>query len=339
MPPELPLLLVKFALLAITIVVAGTYLSHFADAVADLTGVGRTLGGLLLLASATSLPELAVDCQAAAMGEADIAVGAVLGSSIFNLLILGVLDLLFCRSGTRIISPGSAAHALSAVGTILLSSIVLAFIALKQFDLELMNVGLGTLLAFLFYIFCLRLVYLDQLERTESEEEEAGVSMTMRTALIGYVTTTAVILIAAAYMAPVAKDLAVVTKLGGTFIGSTLVALTTSLPEVVTTTVAIRMGAYDMAVGNILGSNLFNMAILFPVDLFYRTGSKSLLRDAELSNLVTGSAVVVVTSVMLLALLGPKAHRRSVFNPGPGLVVFIAFAAFVALYYLTPAAL
>ena len=126
-----------------------------------LTGLGRTLGGLVLLASATSLPELSVDCKAAVIGAADMAVGAVLGSSIFNLLILGVLDLCHGRRD-RIMSPVSAGHALSAISTIILTSIVMAFIVLKELPLEWMSVGLGTVLVFLFYVASLRLIYLDQ---------------------------------------------------------------------------------------------------------------------------------------------------------------------------------
>ena len=153
----IPKLLLTFIALSAVIVVAGTYLSKYADAIAAITGLGRTLGGLVLLASATSLPELAVDCKAATIGAADLAVGAVLGSSIFNLLIIGALDLCQGRRN-RILSPVSASHALSAICTILLSAIVMCFILLKDFPLQWMSVGLGSLLAFLFYLASLRLI-------------------------------------------------------------------------------------------------------------------------------------------------------------------------------------
>lgn len=296
MLPELLPLCAKFLGLSVVIVVAGTFLSRFADILAERTGVGHTLGGMLLLASATSLPELSVDCKAALIGEPDIAVGAVLGSSIFNLLILGVLDLVVVRR-ERIISPLSSNHVLPAVTTVILSAVVVGFIAL-ELPLQFYTFGLGTFLAFAIYLFCLRLIYRENSEKAPDEvPAEASQGMGVWPATLGYLTTTLVILLAAGLLAPTAERLAVLTNLGGTFIGTTFVALTTSLPELVTTFAAIRMGAFDMAVGNILGSNAFNMAILFPVDLFYTSGTKSLLRDAEISNAVTGTAVIVISTL------------------------------------------
>ena len=332
-------LLLWFIGLSAVVVVAGTYLSRFADVLAERTGVGHTMGGMLLLASATSLPELAVDCKAALIGQPDIAVGAVLGSSIFNLLILGTLDLLLVRRD-RIISPRSSSHLLPAVTTVLLSAIVVAFIVL-DLPLQIGAIGLGTLLAFLFYLFCLRMIYIEQMtgERESDDLSDDTNAMSTPIATAGYLASTIVILLSASALAPTAEELAKVTNLGGTFIGSTLIALTTSLPELVTTFAAIRLGAFDMAFGNILGSNAFNVAILFPVDWFYTSGTKSLLRDAETSNALTGSAVIIVTSIVIMALIFRPRRRNRWLDPGPVMVVVLAAVSFVILYYLTPRAL
>ena len=330
-------LLLWFVGLSAVVVVAGTYLSRFADVLAERTGVGHTMGGMLLLASATSLPELAVDCKAALIGQPDIAVGAVLGSSIFNLLILGTLDLLIVRR-ERIISPLSSDHVLPAVTTVVLSAIVVGFIVL-DLPLQIGAIGLGTLLAFLCYLFCLRMIYIEQMMGASDDDHAEVSGMSTPKATAGYLVSTVVILLAAGSLAPTAEKLAEITNLGGTFIGSTLIALTTSLPELVTTFAAIRLGAFDMAVGNILGSNAFNVAILFPVDWFYTSGTKSLLRDAEISNAVTGSAVIVVTCVVIMALIFRPRRRNRWLDPGPLMVVVLAAAAFVILYYLTPRAL
>jgi cation:H+ antiporter len=94
------------------------------------------------------------------------------------------------------------------------------------------------------------------------------------------------------------------------------------------------MGAFDLAVGNVLGSNAFNMAILFPVDIFYRQGS--LLKDVDTSHAITGSAVIVITGIVCLGLLYRPKKRYWLIEPDAGLVVLLAIAAFVALYYLIP---
>ena len=116
-------LALQFVVLAIIIIAAGTLLALSADRIGEQTDLGGTLAGFLLLAAATSLPELVVDCNAASIGAADLAVGDLLGSSIFNLLILGVIDLLH-RRPVRILSSVSAAHALSAITSIVLTGIV-----------------------------------------------------------------------------------------------------------------------------------------------------------------------------------------------------------------------
>jgi Ca2+/Na+ antiporter len=87
------LTILQFVVSAAVIVIAGTYLTRYADAIADLTGLGRLLVGSILLAGATSFPELSVDLSAVRLGEVDMAVGNLIGSSLFNLLILGILDL------------------------------------------------------------------------------------------------------------------------------------------------------------------------------------------------------------------------------------------------------
>lgn len=96
------------------------------------------------------------------------------------------------------------------------------------------------------------------------------------------------------------------------------------------------MGAFDLAVGNVLGSNAFNMAILFPVDLFYQRGS--ILRDAEIHNAVTASAVILLTGILTLGLLYRPKRRYCLVEPDATLLVVLSVAVFVALYLLTPAA-
>jgi cation:H+ antiporter len=133
------MLVLQFAILALLIVGAGTLLCRTADEIGRLTSLGRTLAGFFLLAGATSLPELAIDCNAALIEAADLALGDLLGSSIFNLIILGVIDLTH-RNSVRILSPISAAHALSATASIVLTGLVLVSI-MPPNDPEFLRVG------------------------------------------------------------------------------------------------------------------------------------------------------------------------------------------------------
>lgn len=113
----------EFVALSAVVAAAGVVLARAADRIAEVTGLGRLLVGSVLLAAATSLPELSVDVAAVRRGMADLATGDLLGSSLVNLLILAVLDLVQ-RSGRKMLSREAASHALSATLSIVLTALV-----------------------------------------------------------------------------------------------------------------------------------------------------------------------------------------------------------------------
>jgi len=330
------ILVLKFALLAAAIIVAGSYLAKFADVIGERTPLGHTLAGLVLLAMATSLPELAVDCSAAAMGVPDLAVGDLLGSSLLNLIILAALDLAFYTKG-RMLSRMAAAHSLSAVMSLILTTIALLFLQLK-IDWGL-RIGPGTVTILITYALLLRLVYFDQRFAAQQEspatrkhaiQRNTDGDISLRRAVIGYVIATAVIFLVGPLLARTADELARTTGLGQTFVGTTLVALCTSLPEMVTTMSALRMGNVNMAVGNIFGSNSFNMTILFGVDVFY---DKPLLANVSSTHAITAAGVILVTLVATAGLLYRAEKRYWLLEPDAALVLLLALGALGLVYY------
>ncbi|UUO07327.1 hypothetical protein M4951_03225 [Blastopirellula sp. J2-11] len=341
---ELLTLFGQFVGLAAVIVFAGSFMTKAADVIGEKSGLGSSLAGLVLLAAATSLPEFAININAVQLPDytngVDLAMGNILGSSLFNLLILGIIDLAF-RSKQRMFSSVSAAHALSALASIALTSILLLFLILHKqsldFSLSAAHIGFGSIGIGLFYFFSLRLIYLDQQVAAQLEapliEEAAEIKMSLARAIVTYLIATVVIFVAARYLSIVADRVAVVTGLGGTFVGSTFLALTTSLPELVTTIVAVRMGASDMAIGNILGSNAFNIAIILPVDAFYTRGA--ILQDANIVHAFTAAAVIFVTCVATMGILYRAEKRFWLVEPDALLVVILVLASLWMIYRLT----
>lgn len=327
----------QFFLSAVVIVVAGTFLTRFADAIADLTKLGKLMVGSIFLAGATSLPELTVDVSAARMGLADVAVGDLLGSSLFNLLILGILDLSH-RSRGRLLSRVSAAHALSATMSIALTALVGVWIVMA-FDFTIVGVGIGSVTVLIAYVLGFRLVYYDQqmaAKQTGGQAEPVLVPagrLTLRQAVAGYVVAAAVIFIAGPFLANAAGRLAELTGLGDTFVGTTLVALSTSLPELATTLTALRGGAFDLALGNIFGSNCFNMMLVVPVDMAY---PGALLGAAAKTHMITCLATILVTSVAVLGQLYRIEQRLRFVEPDALLVILLVLASLLAVYYIGP---
>ena len=325
----------KFILAALVIVGAGTLLTRYADAIADLTKLGRLLVGSVFLAAATSLPELAVDVSAARLHLPDIAVGDLFGSSLFNLLILAVLDLTHhCRG--RMLSRASAAHALSATTSIALMAVAgIAIFTALPFTVG--PLGVGSLVILAAYLLGMRLTYYDQ--QFAARQVEGGPpnvlvpakTVTLRRAIVGYLVAAGVILVTAPMLAGAADELAEKTGLGRTFIGTTMVALSTSLPELVTTLTAVRLGAFDLALGNIFGRNAFNMMLLVPVDLAY---SGSLLAEVSRKHVLTCFAGILITAVAVLGQLYRVESRIRLLEPDAWLVIVLVFGTLGLIYYL-----
>lgn len=327
-----------FLALSAVVVTAGTYLARFGDALGEHLRLGRTLAGMLLLATATSLPELAVDASAAWLGAADLVIGDLMGSCLFNLLILAVLDMLY-RSGGGMLSRKSAAHSLSAVSCIALTGTAVFFLLLgERADWGAFRLGPGSVAIVVVYAACARLIFFDQQYQLDHAEPEGGDSaerpmaqMTFRQVLAGYLGSAAAILAAAPFLANTADELASRTGLGGTFFGTVFVALATSLPEISSCRAAVRIGAFDLAVGNIFGSNSFNILILAAVDVFY---GGHLLASGSATHAVTGLAVILITSAVTLGLLYQAERRLWFIEYDAALVVLLTLSAFGLVYWL-----
>lgn len=327
----------QFLIAALVIIVAGSALTQFGDIIADRTKLNGMLVGGILIAGATSLPELAVDFHAVRIGAPDLAVGDLLGSSLFNLLILGVLDLTH-HSGGRMLSEKAARHALAASLSIALTAIAALFIFIGPLlpDAVFLRFGPGSVALTAAYVLGIRLLYLQRREREEPTEEVASWipcvhRLGLRGAIVGYIVTAAVILAAAPVLARAGDDLAQRSGLGGTFFGSTFVALCTSLPEMVTTFTAVRMKAFDMAIGNILGSNCFNMAILVPLDL---ADAGPLLSTVSRTHIYTALCVIVVTAVVVLSQLYRVEKKKRILEPDALATIALILAALTGLYFV-----
>lgn len=345
----------QFLACALVIVVAGSYLAKFGDQIAEITGLGRLVIGSVLLAGATSLPELTVDITAVRHGWQDLAIGDLLGSCLMNLLILAVLDLIF-RSKSKMLSREAAGHALSGTMSIALIALVGAGIAANQYYpqgtfLRLSLAGWGILAA---YILGVRMVFLDQRisARTTEEMLSAEASSGKLTAqqltelpasvqpghtdhgplwkpLAGFAVAALAIVLAGPWLAEAANAIAKQTGLGQSFVGTIFVALSTSLPEFVASFTALRMGATDMAVGNVFGSNTFNMAMIAPLDFF---SDKPILGAVSQGNLISCLAAVVVTTIAIMGQLYSIEKRRRLIEPDATLMLVVIAAAFYLVY-------
>jgi cation:H+ antiporter len=330
-------LAVQFLVLATVVACAGVVLTRAADAIAQRTGLGRLLVGSIALAAATSLPELSVDIAAVRAGHADLAAGDLFGSSLMNLLILAGIDL--CRrNGRKMLSREAASHALSATLSIALTALAGCAVvtAGRVPTTELLRIGGWSWAILIAYLLGVRMLFIDQRisahVATETTKEGTIRAGPLRQSLVFFTAAAGVLVVAGPRLAEAADALSDRTGLGGTFVGTTLVALTTSLPELVASLAAVRLGALDLAIGNALGSNAFNMILFVPLDAVH---SGSFFQALSPSHAVTAFAVVIATSIAVLGQLYHVERRLPLIEPDALLVILVIIGALGLVFHLS----
>ena len=293
-----------FIACAAVIIYSGTKLSYYGDKISDLTGMGKAWVGLILMASVTSLPELITGISSVAIVKApDLAAGDIFGSCVFNLLILSVLD---ARNKKPLFSLVKSSHIVAAIFGIILLMVGGMAIYLANEIPTVLWISSFTFILFAIYLVAVWGIFkYEHAALIESSpsivEHSVSRSADLKIAIGAYAMNALIVIGAAVFLPYFGEHIAAHTGLGNTFFGTLFIAAATSLPELVVSLAALRMGALDMAVGNLLGSNVFNMFILGIDDVFYREGS--LFKSISSSHLLSVFITIIMTAVVGLGLL------------------------------------
>ena len=331
----------KFLACLVIILFAGTKLARYGDAIAEKTGLGGIWIGLVLLAAITSIPELVTGVSSAALvGLPDLALGTLLGSCTLNLAILVLLDILY--QPAPILSKVSPRHMASAGFGILLIALAAGsiFAGERLSGLALGWVGIPSIVILILYLVVMRQMF--RFERSHQSPPLQAAPLQYkeihtRTVYFRFALAAAAVIGAGIWMSFIGGEIAEATGWEASFVGSLFLAISTSMPELVVTVAALRLGAIDMAVADILGSNMFNIAIILPVDLFYVQGSilsqpRSLVSGAHLIT----AAVAVVMSLLVIVGLRFRQKRKTFIviswytPPLIGLYIFGAYMLFTS---------
>jgi cation:H+ antiporter len=326
---------VKFVVCLAIILFAGTKLARYGDVIAERTGLGRLWIGLVLLAFITSIPELTTGISAVALVKVpDLAMGTLMGSCIFNLLILAVVDVVHRR--TPVLSDARMGHIRSSVAGILLIGFtaITIFVGVKFSGLSLGWLGVPSIIIIVVYLVAVRLMFVSERKRrsvSPSDEPWQYGDLSMRTVWFKFGLAAAAVIGAGIWLAYIGDEIDQVTGLGASFVGSLFLAFTTSVPELALSVAAVRLGAVDLAVADVLGANMINIAKIFILDLFYTEGS--LIAAVSNSHIMTAIVAVVMTIIVIFALLFRRRRKTFVFISWYGvlliaLYVFGAYALF-----------
>lgn len=331
--------LLLFGICACFVWVAGARLAYLADTIADRYALAKTLMGLLFLSLATSLPEVATTLTAATQQSRDLVLNNLFGGIALQTAILAMSD--FWARGAITNYPRKANHALEATLLVLLMAVTLVFIQLGE-SYSVNEIGLGSLMIGLGYVGSIWL-----LRRYDETSDwvpvdlpnsdplpfpaPTGLAKASKTSLLAQaITASMAILFFGLLLVVFADRIATQSGLGTSFIGVTLLAAATSLPELTTSITAVRIGAYTMAISNIFGSNLIMLVLVLPADVLYRQGP--ILQAPSPTVSLSLAFGIIVTAIYLTGLIVRRKPRLGAIGLD-SIFVLAVFVASLLTYY------
>lgn len=307
--------MIIFGIATLAIVAAGSRLAGLADELADRTGMGEALFGVLLLAGITSLPDLAATLSAAIDARPDLAMSNVMGSMAVNLAFLGIADIVYRKANLEHAAASPVNLMLAGLLIVLLTLPLLAIVT--PWTIE-WNVHPVTFVIVVAYLFGLHLVHRTQAKpmwfprltrQTVPDVPPRQYYDSLMTTWLGFIVLSVLTCVAGWILMEAAKVIADQTGLSDTLVGGLLTALVTSAPELVTTIAAIRYGALTLAVSNIFGTNCFNMLVVAAADAAYPYGS--IYHDMAPVQMTWGLVSILMTGILLLGMV-----RRETYGIG-----------------------
>ncbi|RLB54874.1 MAG: sodium:calcium antiporter [Deltaproteobacteria bacterium] len=321
-----------FVLSATILLVAGVRLARVVDLLADRTGIGEAVAGAVLLGATTSLPGLITTIVGALAGEASFAVSNALGGIAAQTMFLALADLSYRRANLE--------HAAASVPNILQAIVLiglcgLVFVGVTTPHLSAFGVHAVTPLLPIVYLYGLHLArrshdapmwrpHRTRDTRTD-EPDRRSRAHPLPQLWIRFAGMAAVVAITGVAVGHAGLSIVAETSMRGSVVGGLLTSVITSLPELVTVFAAVRIGALTLAVGDIIGGNVFDVLFIFAADLAYR--------EAPVYGAVdTGTLFLLALTVVMTAMLAAGLVYRERKGIGfEGISLLVLYAAGVVV--------
>ncbi|WP_363351600.1 sodium:calcium antiporter [Methylocystis echinoides] len=330
-----------FLVAAVVIAFAGTKLARIADALADRTGMGEIIAGALFVGASTSLPGEMTSITTAAQGAPSIAIGNALGGLTVQTMFLAVADLAYRRAN---LEHAAASVTGLAQGVLLVTMLTIPLIASVYPAVTVWGVHPASLLIVLSYGFGLRLLSRIQRQpmwhpvKTEetrpslSKDERGPGSISTQSLWVRFAAYALVTAACGYAIGEAAIWIVANTGFSESIVGTVLAAVANSLPELVTAIAAVRIGAVNLAVGDVIGGNAFEVLFLSAADLFQ---SGSIYHFFTPSDQATALIAILMTGVLLLGML--RREKAGIARIGfESALVLLLYVCSVGLVFLAP---
>ncbi len=312
---------------AVAVVFLGVQLAKYGDALASLTGWGRLFVGSILVALATSLPELSNNITAVQIDNPQLALGNVVGANMINMFTMAMVALVF--GGKRFLQRVAPEQGYLIMLAAILTGLAVLFAGVKN-GVNVWQIGLSSIILLVVYVAGMWIVYRRRpAGGGDEEEEDPGMTLSRAWLMFGLVSVG--VIIAGVFLAQSVDRVADLTGISSGVLGILAVSIVTTMPEASATVAAARMGAADLGVAGLYGSCVFNVTILSFADPFYRKGI--VLNHPEPEHFVAGIFAVVLILFGGLMLWGRNRLPQPVLVAGLALMAsaYIVGAVWVAL--------
>ena len=310
--------LILFLFLAGLTVFLSFRLSYYADLLNKTTNISGVFIGGILLAGITSLPELVTCLSSIFLNNPYLAIGDILGSNFFNIAMMCFFDILFIK--TMFYNYTKNRYYLIYVLLIFNYLIMYLFMG-GTFNLEIFNIGLPSFIIIITYIFYLK--------NAKEEETKKEVITTQEHVLLKFFLVGLFMVIVSILLTLVVNLIAGKNpNVASSFIGAILLGITTSMPEVITFIALVKMKSFDLALSDIIGSNLFNLLILAIGDIF--------LKNKEIYYFVDKESMFLLIFGFILTILSFYQNNRKVVKNKfvyiiPSLMGILLYAYYIAI--------
>lgn len=336
---SLPVALVLFAVAGGAVWLAAVRLTRRVDAIATRIGLGQEMAGLLLLGGVTSLPELAVATTATLQGSPALTINDLLGSAAVNVILLALADATIRGRALTSVQGSPKVLLMGVLGIVTMAIVVAPTIT---GDVLLLGIGRWSWVMLLVYagaVWVMAHSHADDAWRPlirsqpsgQGADEAGGAGPdSLRRLVLRAAGAALVVLVAGFVLASTGEAIARQTGLGSSFFGVVFLAFATSLPEASTVLTAVRLKRYEMAISDVLGTNLFNVTIVVLVDALH-PGGPVLLDTGRFASFAALLALVL-TSLFLIGLV----ERRDRTFAGLGVdsvLVLLTYSGGLAVLY------
>lgn len=326
-----------FSLCALVITIAGTRITRVVDQLADRTGLGEATSGAILLGASTSLSGSVLSVTAAYRGHAELAVSNALGGIAVQTFFLAIADIVYRRANLE--------HAAASAPNMMQNGLLIGLLSLILLapnlpDVTLWQIHPVTPILLGFYLYGTKLIQgtweapmwrpFITLDTREDKPDVINQLMSLVRLWPEFVVLMAILGLAGLLLEPAAANISSKAGLSQTVVGVLLTAISTSIPELVTSIAAVRRGALTLAVGGIIGGNAFDTLFMAASDIAYRDGSIYHTMSVDMERWV--ALTLLMSAILIMGLI--RRERYGVGRIGAeSLAIMVLYALGVALMF------